>query len=113
MPFEALQGLENRQSVRRTVSWRARLLNSNGQVFDCRAIDSSPEGLALICSIPVRDGEHVQVALQKPNEQTGAAELVTHRAVVVASVLTPRGFRVGLAVQDNHPAFSHEVAAAY
>jgi hypothetical protein len=89
-----------RDGWRRNLSWRARLKDSHGQIIDCRAIHRSTEGLAIISHLPVRGGERVQVAVQLHDGHTGEARTVLHRAVVVASVLTQRGFRIGLQIHD-------------
>ena len=91
---------DNRQSPRRSVSWRARLLLSTGAIVECRAIDTSVGGLGLISEVFVAVDERVQVALQVPHASDGTRSIEVHEGVIVACVLTPHGYRLGVRTAD-------------
>jgi PilZ domain len=87
--------VDNRGSVRKLVSLKARVLLSQGRVVDGRTHDLSVGGLSLLLASPLVAKATVQVAIQltRAGAQT---EVVSGQAKVVFQVLRGDDYQVGL-----------------
>jgi hypothetical protein len=87
--------MENRGSVRKIVSLKARVLLGAGRVVDGRTHDLSVGGLSLLLAAPLVPKATVQVAIQL-TRAAGQAEVVSGSAKVVFQVLRGDDYQIGL-----------------
>ena len=87
--------MDNRGSVRKLVSLKARILLSQGRVVDGRTHDLSVGGLSLLLAAPLVPQTTVQVAIQL-TRAGGQTDVVSGQAKVVFQVLRGDDYQIGL-----------------
>ncbi|XVJ70743.1 MAG: PilZ domain-containing protein [Rhizobacter sp.] len=87
--------MENRGSVRKQVTLKARVLLSQGRVVDGRTHDLSAGGMSLLLAAPLVPQTTVQVAIQltRAGAQT---DVVSGQAKVVFQVLRGDDYQLGM-----------------
>lgn len=101
---------DHRSSDRRNVSWRAKILLSQGQVLEARATDAGTSGLGLLSAQPLAEGSIIQLAVQVPVHGTpGKFQIVTGKARVVFQVLRGSEYQLGLEWVQLEPAMREAV----
>jgi hypothetical protein len=87
--------MDNRGSVRKLVTLKARVLLAQGRVVDGRTHDLSLGGLSLLLIAPLVPKTTVQVAIQLTGS-AGAMQVVSGPAKVVFQVLRGDDYQIGL-----------------
>ncbi len=94
-PAQAASKADNRGSVRKLVTLKARVLMGQGRMVDGRTHDLSTGGLSLLLAAPLPAQTVVQVAIQLP-VVGGQFEVVSGQAKVVFQVLRGDDYQLGM-----------------
>ncbi len=104
---------DNRSGDRRSVTWRAKVLLSQGQMIDVRVTDVSSNGLGLVTPSPVPQEGLIQLAVQVPSQGSpGKFQVVTGKARVVFQVLRGNGYQLGIEWSQLDPAMGQIITRA-
>jgi hypothetical protein len=87
--------MDNRASVRKLVTLKARVLLAQGRMLDGRTHDLSTGGLSLLLAAPLPPQNTVQVAIQL-TRAAGQLDVVSGPATVVFQVLRGDDYQIGL-----------------
>lgn len=91
--------MDQRVTLRRTVSWRAQVYTSGHPFVAGRIVDLSPSGMALVADIPIPTGMTVDVrGLVPPREANTQPKVIAVRAKAQYHVMAEGQFRTGLQV---------------
>jgi hypothetical protein len=96
---------EPRSSERKLVTWRVRVMLSNGQVLDGKTTDASPNGLGIAMPVFIRDADQIQLAVQVPLHNTpGKFQVITGKARIAFQVLRGNEYQMGVEWVQVEPA---------
>jgi hypothetical protein len=92
----AAGSIDNRVAARRNVTWKARLMISQGTVLEAKTADISSTGVGLVSHHPLTQNSVVQIALQVPHLTTaGSFTVITGRVKVAFQVMRGGEYRTG------------------
>lgn len=91
--------MDQRVTLRRTVSWRAQVYTSGQPFIAGRIVDLTSSGMALVADIPIPTGMTVDVrGLVPPREANTPPKVIALRARALYHVMAEGQFRTGLHV---------------